>query len=57
MPKDFEKCVASKGSRTRTVKPKGKGSPEYLHVCFDKQGKSHAGEVKKARPRIARLEK
>lgn len=57
MPADFERCVGSKGSRTRTIKPKGAGSPEYVHVCYDKSGKSHAGEVRKAAPRVARLSK
>ena len=45
MPKDFERCVKS-GGRVRTVKPGGKGGSKYLHVCYDKKGKSHAGEVK-----------
>jgi hypothetical protein len=43
MPADFEKCVRE-GGRVRTKKI-GKG--KYIHICWDKQGKSHAGEVKK----------
>jgi len=43
MPADFTNCVKS-GGRVRT-KRVGKG--EYMHICFDKAGKSHAGEVKK----------
>ncbi len=42
MPADFTKCV-DEGGRVRTLKLK-KG--KYMHVCFDKKGKSHAGEVK-----------
>ena len=43
MPEDFDKCVADGGS-VRTMKVKG---DRYMRVCFDKNGKSHAGEVKK----------
>jgi hypothetical protein len=44
MPKDFTQCVNAGGRiRTKVVSPK-KG--EYMHICFDKKGKSHAGEVK-----------
>lgn len=43
MPADFEACVKA-GGRVRTVKPK---PGRYIHVCYDKQGKSHSGEVKK----------
>jgi len=42
MPADYEKCV-EEGGRVRTKKLKG---GKYLHICFDKAGKSHAGEVK-----------
>jgi len=42
MPADFDKCQAE-GGRIRTIKV-GKG--RYMHVCYDKAGKSHAGEVK-----------
>jgi len=42
MPADFDKCV-KEGGRVRTMKVKG---GRYMHICFDKQGKSHAGEVK-----------
>ncbi len=41
-PADFDKCV-KEGGRVRTEKPK---EGKYLHVCYDKAGKSHAGEVK-----------
>lgn len=41
-PQDFEACVAN-GGRVRTIKV-GKG--KYMHICYDKAGKSHAGEVK-----------
>lgn len=43
MPKDFTKCVAD-GGRVRTMKIKG---GKYMHICYDKQGKSYSGEVKK----------
>jgi len=42
MPADFDACVAA-GGRVRTLKV-GKG--KYMHICYDKEGKSHAGEVK-----------
>jgi len=43
MPADFEKCRAEGGNIT-TKKINAK---EYIHLCWDKSGKSHAGEVKK----------
>jgi len=46
MPKGFDRC-RSEGGRVRTVKPKGKKSRAYVHVCYDKNGKSFAGHVKK----------
>ena len=42
MPADFKKCV-SEGGRVRTIKV---GEKKYMHICYDKAGKSHAGEVK-----------
>ncbi len=42
MPTDFDKCIAEGGNVT--TKKVGKG--KYLHICWDKDGKSHAGEVK-----------
>ena len=44
MPAKFNKCVKS-GGRVRTIKPKGKGSSTYLHVCY-KGRKAVSGEVK-----------
>ena len=42
MPEDFERC-RREGGRVRTVTlPKDK----YMHICYDKKGKSHSGEVK-----------
>jgi len=41
MPKDFDKCV-NEGGRVRTITLKGN---RYMRVCYDKAGKSHAGEV------------
>ena len=45
MPAAFDKCV-EEGGRVRTmVLKKGR----YMHVCYDKDGKSHAGEVKQTK--------
>lgn len=42
MPADFTKCVNNGGKViTKTLK-----GDKYLHVCYDKNGKSHVGEVK-----------
>lgn len=47
MPKAFTRCVKS-GGRIRTIKPKGKKSSTYLHVCYPKGGGSPVkGEVKR----------
>ena len=43
MPADFEKCV-SDGGRVFTKSLK---DGQYIHICVDKKGKSHSGEVKK----------
>jgi len=44
-PEAFDRCVRNNG-RVRTKKlSKGR----YIRICFDKQGKSHAGHVKKAK--------
>jgi len=40
-PADFEKCVRE-GGRVKTINPK---AGKYLHICYDKQGNSHSGEV------------
>ena len=42
-PQDFDKCVAD-GGRTRTMKM---GKDKFAHICYDKAGKSHMGEIKK----------
>lgn len=41
-PQDFDACV-NEGGRVRTM-PLSKG--RYMRVCYDKAGKSHAGEVR-----------
>lgn len=47
MPAKFNKCVRG-GGRVRTIKPKGKKSKTYLHICYPKSGGSPvSGEVKK----------
>lgn len=47
MPKEFDECVRE-GGKVRTKKLKG---GKYIHLCFEKDGESHAGEVKKRKPR------
>lgn len=42
MPAGFDKCVAEKG-RVRRISLKG---GRYMNICYDKNNKSHAGEVK-----------
>jgi putative hemolysin len=42
MPKEFTDCV-KKGGRVVTKKLKGN---KYIKICYDKDGNSHAGEVK-----------
>ena len=42
MPADFDKCVAEKG-RVRTITLKG---GRFMRICYDKNNKSHAGEVR-----------
>ena len=44
MPAGFEKCV-KEGGRVRTIKLKG---GRYMRICY-LNGKSHAGEVRKAK--------
>lgn len=44
MPAGFNKCVSG-GGRVRTKKL---SDNRYIHLCF-KGGKSHAGEVKRAK--------
>ena len=41
MPQDFDMCV-KEGGRVRTKPVKG---GRLMKICFDKNGKSHAGEV------------
>ncbi|KKU88269.1 MAG: hypothetical protein UY18_C0017G0003 [Microgenomates group bacterium GW2011_GWF2_47_9] len=53
MPADFDKCVAD-GGKVRT-KPLSGG--KYMHICYDKEGKSHAGEVKTKEMRKASNDK
>ena len=40
--KDFEKCVKSGG---KVVKKQLKGG-RYINICYDKEGKSHAGDIR-----------
>jgi len=52
MPEAFERCVAAGGR----VRRKDLGGGKYMNICWDKDGKSHAGEVhtKKKHPFIRR---
>lgn len=51
MPADFDRCV-KEGGRVRT---KQLSDGRFIHICWDKTGKSHAGEVKeKAGERLKR---
>jgi len=43
MPRDFTRCV-SEGGKVVTKKLSG---GKYIHLCKDKSGKWHQGEVKK----------
>jgi len=42
MPKAFTNCVNS-GGKVVTKNLKGN---KYMHICYDKNGKSHSGEVR-----------
>jgi len=42
MPEDFTRCVSEGGKVITKTLPKGK----YVHLCKDKAGKWHKGEVK-----------
>ena len=41
MPADFEKCIGDGGRGRRKKLSDGR----YINICYDKAGKSHAGEV------------
>lgn len=41
MQKDFDKC-AKNGGKVKTKNLKGN---RFIRICYDKNGKSHAGEV------------
>lgn len=47
MPEGFDKC-RREGGRIRTLPLK---NGRYMHVCYDKAGKSHAGEVRQGKPK------
>lgn len=42
MPEDFLRCVREGGK----VITKKIDKEKYMHICYDKKGKSHAGEIK-----------
>lgn len=41
MPQDFTRCV-SEGGKVITKKI---GKDKFIHICYDKNGKSHSSEV------------
>ena len=41
MPADFEKCQAEGGK----IRRKSLSDGRFINICYDKNGKSHAGEV------------
>lgn len=43
MPKNFDDCVKA-GGKVITKRLK---HGRYMHICFDKEGKSYPGEIKK----------
>jgi len=45
MPEGFDKCV-KEGGRVRTMKLNG---GRHMRICYDKSGKSHAGEVRQGK--------
>ncbi len=42
MPQIFDNCV-KQGGQVRTI---SLGGGKYMHVCYEKSGKSYPGEVK-----------
>lgn len=54
MPAAFTKCVKNGGK----VRTKDLGDGKYMHICYDKNGKSHPGEVlKKKSPKKSESKK
>lgn len=43
MPKEFDDCVKN-GGRVRTKNLK---NGRYMKICYDKEGNSHPGEIRK----------
>lgn len=41
IPQAFTKCVRNGGK----VRTKDLGNGKYMHICYDKNGNSHAGEI------------
>lgn len=46
MPEAFEKCVREGGNIITKKLPDNK----YMHICYDKNGKSYPGEIKTKKP-------
>jgi hypothetical protein len=55
MPKKFEDCVKNNGKVRTIIINKKKGT--YMHVCYDKKGNSHAGEVHTKKKSKAEIDK
>ena len=49
MPLDFQKCVDNNGKvRTKTL-----SGGRYMHLCKDKNGRWHQGDVKESKGKTA----
>lgn len=55
MPAAFDKCVKDGGKVRTIIINKKKGT--YMHVCYDKEGNSHAGEVHTKKKSKAEIDK
>lgn len=48
-PQSFDTCV-DEGGRMSTIEL---SKDRYMRICYDKQGKSHAGEVKTKKGKLS----
>lgn len=53
MPKEFDRCVKA-GGKVITKELKG---DKYMHICYDKDGTSHPGEVKTKKKKMSKRTK
>jgi len=52
MPKGFNDCKKNGGKIVTKKLSNGK----YMHICYDKKGKAHPGEVKKTSSTVELVE-